>query len=91
MPETLPVRCPACRRAHRYTAPSYPCVCGAPVSPALDVEGVPVPTGRRAWREEWVAVRCGRCGRDGEWPLPELGCPCGTVLRIPVAAPGAPG
>lgn len=89
MPESLPVRCPACRRSHRYTAPSYPCACGAPVTPPLDPDGVPGPVGHRAWNEEWVAVRCGRCGLRGEWPRPELGCPCGTVLLIPVAGPRA--
>ncbi|QEU88450.1 hypothetical protein [Streptomyces viridosporus] len=90
MPESVPVRCPVCHRAHRYTAPSYPCACGAPVAPPLDPDAVPVPVGHRAWQEEWVTVRCGRCGHDGEWPRPELGCPCGTALRIPVAGPRAP-
>ncbi|MFC8392295.1 hypothetical protein [Streptomyces sp. NPDC057238] len=89
MPESVPVRCPACRRSHRYTAPSYPCACGAPVTPPLDLDGVAGPVGHRAWDEEWVAVRCGRCGLRGEWPRPELGCPCGTVLLIPVAGPRA--
>ncbi|CAM5344119.1 hypothetical protein [Streptomyces pilosus] len=89
MPESVPVRCPACRRAHRFTAPSYPCACGAPVAPPLDLDGVPGTVGHRAWREEWITLRCGCCGLRGEWPRPELGCPCGTVLRIPVAGPEA--
>ncbi|MFI1421169.1 hypothetical protein ACH4VX_24985 [Streptomyces sp. NPDC020731] len=89
MSESVPVRCPACRRSHRYTAPSYPCACGAPVTPPLDLDGVPGPVGHRAWDEEWVTVHCGHCGLRGEWPRPELGCPCGTVLLIPVAGPGA--
>ncbi|MGW4024387.1 hypothetical protein [Streptomyces sp. NPDC005009] len=89
MPESVPVRCPACRRSHRYTAPSYPCACGASVTPPLDLDGVPSPVGHRAWDEEWVAVRCGHCGLRGEWPRPELGCPCGTVLLIPVVGPRA--
>ncbi|MBT2906488.1 hypothetical protein HET68_21325 [Streptomyces sp. McG8] len=84
MSESLPVRCPACRRSHRYTAPAYPCACGAPVSATLDPDRVPATVGHRSWREEWVTVRCGSCGTRGEWPHPELGCPCGTVLRIPV-------
>lgn len=91
MPESLPVRCPRCRRAHRYTAPSYPCACGAPVTAPLDRDGAVVPVAHRVWQEDWVTVRCGHCGRRGQWPRPELGCPCGTVLRIPVAAGEAPG
>ncbi|MFD8519086.1 hypothetical protein ACFV2D_03585 [Streptomyces capillispiralis] len=89
MPESVPVRCPDCRRAHRYTAPSYPCACGAPVAPVPDPDGVPRPAGPRSWQDEWISLRCGSCGLDGEWPRPELGCPCGTVLRIPVAGPRA--
>ncbi|MEQ8146494.1 hypothetical protein [Streptomyces sp. OP7] len=85
MPESVPVRCPDCRRSHRYTAPAYPCACGAPVAAPLDPDRAPGPVGQRSWREEWVSVRCGSCGLRGEWPHPELGCPCGTVLRIPVA------
>ncbi|MET7291037.1 hypothetical protein ABZS79_02570 [Streptomyces griseoloalbus] len=89
MPESVPVHCPDCRRAHRYTAPSYPCACGAPVAPRLDLDGVPSPVDRRSWQEEWISLRCGGCGLHGEWPRPELGCPCGTVLRIPVTGPQA--
>ncbi|MEV5464372.1 hypothetical protein AB0N37_01780 [Streptomyces griseoincarnatus] len=84
MSESLPVRCPACRRSHRYTAQAYPCACGAPVAAPLDPDRVPAAVGERSWHEEWVTVRCGSCGTRGEWPHPELGCPCGTVLRIPV-------
>ncbi|GAA1422213.1 hypothetical protein GCM10009601_23310 [Streptomyces thermospinosisporus] len=86
MPQSLAVRCPACRRAHRYTAPSYPCACGAPVVPPLDKQGVATRVVHRAWQEDWITVPCGSCGRRGQWPRPELGCPCGTVLRIPVTA-----
>ncbi|MBM7090453.1 hypothetical protein [Streptomyces sp. NPDC057115] len=85
MSEYLTVRCPVCRRAHRYTLPSYPCACGAPVAPPLDRHRPAVPVAHRAWQEEWVTVRCAACGLPGEWPRPELGCPCGTSLRIPVA------
>ncbi|MFD7281799.1 hypothetical protein ACFV80_33405 [Streptomyces sp. NPDC059862] len=88
MPESVPVRCPACRREHVYAAPSYPCACGAPVSPALDRLTAPTVVTHRVWDEEWVAVHCPACGRGNQWPRPELGCPCGTVLRIPVV-PGA--
>ncbi|SMQ19850.1 hypothetical protein SAMN06272771_6338 [Streptomyces sp. Ag82_O1-12] len=84
MPETVPVRCPACRREHRYTAPAYPCVCGAPVAPPLDRDGSATPVSHRVWQDDWVAVRCGSCGRRGEWPRPEVGCACGVVLRVTV-------
>ncbi|MFG3289010.1 hypothetical protein ACGF3G_09410 [Streptomyces sp. NPDC048179] len=85
MSESVPVRCPACRRAHVYTAPSYPCACGAPVTPCLDGTAEPTPVAHRAWDEDWVTVSCGSCGRRDQWPRPELGCPCGAVLRVPVA------
>jgi hypothetical protein len=82
--ENVPVRCPACRRAHMYAPPVYPCVCGAPVAPPL-MRGAPAePITHRTWTDEWVTVRCGECGRQDQWPQPELGCPCGTVLRVPV-------
>ncbi len=83
MAESVPVRCPACRREHLYAAPSYPCACGAPVSPALDRRAAPFPVTEMTWDEEWITVRCGACGREDQWPAPELGCPCGTVLRVP--------
>ncbi|MFD5156817.1 hypothetical protein ACFWMJ_01860 [Streptomyces hawaiiensis] len=92
MAETVPVRCPACRREHRYTAPAYPCVCGAPVAPPLDREGSPTPVAHRVWQDDWVTVRCGSCGRRGEWPRPEVGCACGVVLRVAVVeGPGSSG
>ncbi|MFI9804515.1 hypothetical protein ACIHEJ_09110 [Streptomyces sp. NPDC052301] len=84
MPESVPVRCPACRREHVYTAPAYPCACGAPTAPRLDPAAEPAPAAHRTWDEEWLTVPCAACGRLGQWPHPELGCPCGTVLRIPV-------
>ncbi|MER6270256.1 hypothetical protein [Streptomyces sp900105755] len=85
MSESVPVRCPACRREHVYTAPSYPCACGAPVAPDLDGTAGPTPVAHRAWDADWVTVSCGSCGRRDQWPQPELGCPCGAVLRIAVA------
>ncbi|MET8410864.1 hypothetical protein ABZV34_22665 [Streptomyces sp. NPDC005195] len=86
MAESVPVRCPACRREHLFAASSYPCVCGAPVTPALDRLADPVPVTHRVWDDDWVKVPCDACGREDEWPHPELGCVCGTVLRIPVRA-----
>ncbi|MDV9176707.1 hypothetical protein R6V09_42090, partial [Streptomyces sp. W16] len=90
MSESVPVRCPACRREHVYAAPSYPCVCGAPVAPPLDRRGAATVVSHRVWDEDWIAVRCEACGRLDEWPYPELGCPCGTLLRIPVAGEEPP-
>ncbi|MGW5372590.1 hypothetical protein ACWER6_26435 [Streptomyces sp. NPDC004009] len=91
MPESVPLHCPACRREHVYTAPPYPCACGAPSAPRLDAAAGPAVLAHRAWDEEWVVVRCAACGRRNQWPHPELGCPCGTVLRIPVAGTPSPG
>ncbi|MER6497210.1 hypothetical protein [Streptomyces griseorubiginosus] len=84
MSESVPVRCPACRREHLYAAPTYPCVCGAPISPPLE-PGARAVT-HQVWEEAWVTVECALCGRRSEWPHPELGCACGTVLRIAVTA-----
>ncbi|MGV9889177.1 hypothetical protein [Streptomyces sp. NPDC003395] len=88
MPESVPVRCPSCRRERRYTAPAYACACGAAVVPPLDPAAVPTAVTHRVWDEQWVSLRCTACGRAGQWPQPELGCPCGTLVRIPVARDG---
>ncbi|MEU1400995.1 hypothetical protein ABZ471_01260 [Streptomyces sp. NPDC005728] len=90
MPESVPVRCPACRREHVYTAPPYPCVCGTPAALRLDPAAGPAVLGHRTWDEDWVTVHCTDCGRTNQWPHPELGCPCGTVLRLPVSGAPAP-
>ncbi|WP_405773779.1 hypothetical protein [Streptomyces sp. NBC_01538] len=91
MADSMPVRCPACLREHLYAAPSYPCACGAPVSPSLDERATATAVTHRVWDEQWLTVRCAACERQDQWPYPELGCPCGTVLRIPVtrSAPDA--
>ncbi|MCI3271368.1 hypothetical protein [Streptomyces cylindrosporus] len=92
MSESVPVRCPACRREHLYSAPSYPCVCGAPVAPSLDRHGTATAVTHPVWEEDWITLRCTTCGRRAQWPRPELGCPCGTLLRVPLAGPPrAPG
>ncbi|MFF3904585.1 hypothetical protein ACFYZJ_00935 [Streptomyces sp. NPDC001848] len=91
MPESVPVSCPVCRREHVYAAPSYPCVCGAPVAPPLDHLAGPFVVTHRTWDDGWVTVRCGSCGREGQWPCPELDCPCGTILRVPVSGAPRPG
>ncbi|GGZ32724.1 hypothetical protein [Streptomyces poonensis] len=90
MAESIPVRCPGCRREHRYTAPAYPCACGAPVSPPLDPLGTATTVTHRTWDEDWVTVRCGSCDRDDQWPHPELGCPCGALVRVPVTVTSRP-
>ncbi|MEW2045427.1 hypothetical protein [Streptomyces sp. NPDC005476] len=87
MPESVPVRCPACRRERLYTAPSYPCACGAPVTPVLDRGTAPTTVVHRAWDDEWVALRCPVCGLRHQWPQPELSCACGAVLRLAVTDP----
>ncbi len=85
MPESVPVRCPACRRERLYTVPSYPCACGSPVTPVLDRRTAPTAVAHRAWDDEWIVLDCRACGRRAQWPQPELGCACGRTLRIPVA------
>ncbi|WP_435606995.1 hypothetical protein [Streptomyces ardesiacus] len=84
MSGTISVCCTACGRRHRYTAPSYPCACGAPVAPELDPRASATAVTHRTWDEEWIGVRCAACGTESRWPRPELGCPCGTVLCVPV-------
>ncbi|MFE1555426.1 hypothetical protein ACFW6V_10575 [Streptomyces sp. NPDC058734] len=85
MAEAVPVRCPSCRRENGYSVPVYPCACGSPVAPPLDLAAPPVPLTHRNWSEAWVTVRCGACGRESEWPHPEVGCgSCGMVVRVPV-------
>ncbi|MEV6581852.1 hypothetical protein AB0M92_27230 [Streptomyces sp. NPDC051582] len=94
MADAVPVRCPACLRENDYAAPVFPCACGSPVVPPLDMAAPPAPLTHRTWSDTWVAVRCAPCGRVSEWPHPELGCAsCGTVARIAVhpVDPGAPG
>lgn len=88
MAEAVPVRCPECMRENGYTSPVFPCACGSPVTPTLDLTSPPVPLTHRTWSQSWVTVRCGACGRDSEWPHPEVGCgACGTVVLLPVHPP----
>ncbi|MCP3754119.1 hypothetical protein [Streptomyces sp. TBY4] len=103
MADAVPVRCPACLRENDYAAPVFPCACGNPVTPPLDLASPPRALTHRTWTDSWVAVRCGACGRESEWPHPEVGCgSCGTVVLVPVhplepaaggggRAPAAPG
>lgn len=84
MAQSVPVRCPECRREHMYTPPAYPCVCGAPVALPPQRGGVPVLVRHRTWEGSWVEARCPECGAREHWPQPELGCVCGALLRLPV-------
>ncbi|MFD3513741.1 hypothetical protein [Streptomyces sp. NPDC058657] len=84
MGNSVPVRCPACRRDHAFVPSVFPCPCGAPLAPPLLRGAPPQPITHRTWTDSWVTVRCPSCGRQDQWPQPELGCGCGAVLRIPV-------
>ncbi|NSC24530.1 hypothetical protein FM076_26610 [Streptomyces albus subsp. chlorinus] len=90
MADSVLVRCPVCRREHSYTAPVYPCGCGAPVALPLLTSVAATQVRHRTWAGSWISVRCPACGRVDEWPQPELGCGCGTTLRVPVAHSSAP-
>ncbi|MFJ9418926.1 hypothetical protein ACIRPT_32925 [Streptomyces sp. NPDC101227] len=90
MADSVPVRCPTCRRENAFTPPTFPCACGAPLTMPVLRGGVPVEILHRTWQASWVEVRCEVCGRQDEWPAPEAGCACGTVVRVPVAPAPAP-
>jgi ribosomal protein S27E len=93
MADSVPVRCPACRREHAFTPRSFPCACGAPLTVPLLRGGVPTEVRQRSWRGSWVRVRCGACGRTDDWPSPEVGCDCGAVIRLatdPTGGTGSP-
>lgn len=89
MTESVPVRCPACRREQSFTPPTFPCSCGAPLTLPVLRDGTPEEIEHRTWHDIWVAVDCPSCGRQGHWPQPEFGCGCGAVVRVPVV-PVAP-
>jgi hypothetical protein len=84
MAESVPVRCPACGREHRYTAPTFPCACGRPLSPPVLPGTPPVEVRHRSWEDSWVRLRCPDCGRADHWPQPEFDCACGALVRLPV-------
>ncbi|AKA06566.1 MULTISPECIES: hypothetical protein [Streptomyces] len=91
MADSVPVRCPTCRRENAFTPPTFPCACGAPLTLPVLRGGVPVEILHRTWEASWVDVRCEVCGRQDAWPAPESGCACGTVVRVPVTpTPVAP-
>lgn len=91
MAESVPVRCPACGREHRYTAPTFPCACGAPLAPPVLPGTPPQVIRHRSWNDSWVRLRCQDCGRADQWPQPEFDCPCGALVRLPVDGEAADG
>jgi hypothetical protein len=90
MAQSMPVRCPACGREHRYTAPTFPCACGTPLVPPVRPGGPPTQVRHRSWEDSWVRLRCPGCGRCDHWPQPEFDCPCGALVRLPVDAEAVP-
>lgn len=86
MTDSVPVRCPACRREQSFTPPTYPCSCGAPLTLPVLHDSCPEEIEHRTWEATWVAANCATCGRQGSWPQPEFGCPCGALVRVPVAS-----
>ncbi|MFI9272323.1 hypothetical protein ACIGXM_16605 [Kitasatospora sp. NPDC052896] len=78
------IRCPACRREHRYEPPTLPCPCGAALKVPLLPGGVPVQVRFRSWEDSWLSMRCPHCGRSDQWPQPEFTCNCGATVRLPV-------
>lgn len=89
MAESVPVRCPVCHREHAYTAPTFPCACGAPLALPVLPDGLPAQVGHLSWDDSWVRVRCPDCGRSDEWPQPEFDCVCGALVRLAVAGDAA--
>jgi hypothetical protein len=90
MAESAPVCCPACGREHSYTAPTFPCACGAPLAPPVRHDELPVQVRHPSWEDSWVRLRCPDCGRCDQWPQPEFDCSCGALVRLPVDAVAAP-
>jgi hypothetical protein len=84
MAESLLVRCPACGREHHYTAPTFPCACGAPLTPPVLHGALPLQIRYPSWEDSWVRLRCSGCGRTDQWPQPEFDCACGVLVRLPV-------
>jgi hypothetical protein len=89
MAESVLVSCPACGRKHGYTAPTFPCACGTPLSPPVRPDGRGVEIRHRTWADCWVRLRCPDCGRTDDWPQPEFDCVCGALVRLPVAGEAA--
>jgi hypothetical protein len=84
MAESVLVLCPVCHREHTYTAPTFPCACGAPLAVPVRHGGLPREIKHQSWEDSWVRLCCQDCGRCDHWPQPEFGCPCGALIRLPV-------
>ncbi|MFD7921688.1 hypothetical protein ACFV3R_20975 [Streptomyces sp. NPDC059740] len=84
VPESVPVRCPTCRRENSYSPPPFSCSCGSPLALPVLRGAVAEEVRHRTWQASWVEVCCEVCGRVDEWPAPEVDCTCGTVVRLTV-------
>jgi hypothetical protein len=91
MAESVLVRCPACGREHSYTAPTFPCACGAPLAAPMLHGAPPKQVPHPSWEDSWVRLRCPDCGRTDQWPQPEFDCACGMLVRLPVDGEAADG
>ena len=91
MARSVLMRCPACRREHRYVPPEYPCACGAPVTLPVAGDSTPVRVAHRSWADAWTELDCPACGRSGHWPRPGFDCPCGAMVRLTPMAPRVAG
>ncbi|WP_246108638.1 hypothetical protein [Streptomyces sedi] len=91
MARSVLLRCPVCRREHRYVPPEYPCACGAPVTLPVAGDGAPVRVAHRSWADAWTELECPACGRSGHWPCPGFDCACGAMVRLTPAAPRVAG
>ncbi|MDT0266339.1 hypothetical protein RM844_08525 [Streptomyces sp. DSM 44915] len=91
MARSVSLRCPACRREHRYVPPEYPCACGAPVTLPVTGDVQPVRVGHRSWGDIWTELDCPACGLRGQWPHPGFDCPCGALVRLAPRAPRVAG
>ena len=84
MADSVPVRCPTCRRENAFTPPTFPCACGAPLTMPVLRGGVPVEIVHRTWRASWVEVALRGLRPARRMAGAGIGCVCGTVARIPV-------
>ncbi len=90
MGENVPVRCPACRRQHSFTAPVFPCACGEPLAPPLLRGAAPERITHRTWTDTWVAAPAARAGARTSGRSPNWGVRavrCSAYRYAPCRAP----